>query len=96
MVDLCFGHPVYPHLNLHMGFMKHLVILSKEPVHGLNTQNNLVMKELTKTELIQTYGGEISLARKAGRAFGEFLGVTFAVAIFVADVTVDVIKTVLK
>jgi hypothetical protein len=71
-------------------------MLLKERVHGLNTQNNFrVMKELTNFELIHTNGGEVSFARKAGRAFGEFLGVTAAVVIFVADATVDVIKSVL-
>ncbi|MCH7399037.1 bacteriocin [Belliella sp. DSM 107340] len=54
------------------------------------------MKELTNFELIQINGGEeISMYRKAGRAFGEFLGVTAAAAIFVADGLKDVLQTIL-
>ncbi|AFL84782.1 hypothetical protein Belba_2216 [Belliella baltica DSM 15883] len=55
------------------------------------------MKDLTNFELINLNGGEdVSFARKAGRIAGELLAVTAAWTIFVADATVDVIKTVLK
>lgn len=52
------------------------------------------MKELSKLELIQIVGGEVSTARKAGRAFGDFLAYCTAVAIYVADTAYDVIHTV--
>jgi hypothetical protein len=51
------------------------------------------MKELSKIELIEIVGGEVSPARKAGRAVGDFLAYCTAVAIYVADTAVDVIKT---
>ncbi len=51
------------------------------------------MKELTRFELIQINGGEISLARKAGQAFGDTLGWLTAGAIFLADAAVDVWKS---
>lgn len=51
------------------------------------------MKELSKLELIEIVGGEVSPARKAGRAVGDFLAYCTAVAIYVADTAVDVIKT---
>lgn len=54
------------------------------------------MKELNNYELSHINGGEkVSYYRKAGNYIGEFLGVTAAVAIFVADATVDVLKTIL-
>jgi hypothetical protein len=51
------------------------------------------MKELTDFELLHINGGEVSNARKAGRAFGEFLGLCTAVAIFIADAAVDLFKS---
>lgn len=51
------------------------------------------MKELSKHELIQINGGQVSTAREAGRAFGDFLAYCTVVAIFVADAAKDAIKT---
>lgn len=51
------------------------------------------MKELYDFELCNINGGEVSNARKAGRAFGDFLAYCTAWAVYAADATVDVIKS---
>lgn len=54
------------------------------------------MKELSKNELFQINGGEVSTARKLGRDFGDFLAYCAVVSIFVADAAKDAIKTITK
>lgn len=56
--------------------------------------NNFIMKELTHFELININGGEISFSRKAGRFAAEFVAVTVACTVWIADCAVDVIKTI--
>lgn len=55
------------------------------------------MKELSNFELVHINGGadDVSAARKAGRVFGDFLGYCAAVAVYVSDIAVDVVKAVL-
>lgn len=52
------------------------------------------MKELNNFELISINGGEVSFAKKAGYFAAEFVAVTAACVVWVADCTVDVIKTI--
>lgn len=53
------------------------------------------MKELSNFELVHISGGEVSTARSAGQAFGDFMAYCTAVAIYIADTAVDVAKAIL-